>query len=65
MCGSSWVPYLLNCLDHFAVDPAITPVTATGHQLVTLSRPVRVEERAEILDPLMGSKHLTMCFIAF
>ena len=33
---SLWVPHLLNCLDQFAVDPAITPVNATGHQLVTL-----------------------------
>ena len=32
--GSLWVPHLLNCFDHFAVDPAITPVRATGHQLV-------------------------------
>ena len=37
---SLWVPHLLNCLDHFAVDPAITPVRATGHQLVTLCRSV-------------------------
>ena len=63
--GSLWVPYLLNCLDHFSVDPAITPVRANGHQLVTLCRSVCVEERAQILDPLMGSKYLTMCFITF
>ena len=54
--GSLWVPHSLNCLDHFAVDPAITPVNATGHQLVTLCRSVCAEERAQILDPLMGSK---------
>ena len=46
---------MLNCLDHFVVDPAITPVNVTGHQLVTLCRSVCAEERAQILDPLMGS----------
>ena len=56
---------MLNCLDDFAIDPAITPVRATGHQLVTLCRSVCAEERAQILDRLMGIKHLTMCFIAF
>ena len=56
---------MLNCLDHFAVDPAITPVRATGRQLVTLCRSVCAEERAQILDPLMGSNCLTMCFIFF
>ena len=54
--GSLWVPHFLNCLDHFAVDPAITPVRATGHQLVTLCRSVCAEDRAQILIPLMGSK---------
>ena len=53
---------MLKCSDHFAVDPAITPVRATGHQLVTLFRSVCAEERAQILDPLMGIKCLTMCF---
>ena len=55
----------LNCLDHFPVDLAITPIRATGHQLVTLCCSVWVEEGAQILDPLMGSKYVTMCFIAF
>ena len=41
--SSLWVPHLLTCLDHFAVDPAITPVNATGHQLVTLCRSVCAE----------------------
>ena len=63
--GSLWVPHLLTWLDHFAVDPAITPVRATGHQLVTLCRSVCTEERAQILDPLMGSKYLTMCWYSF
>ena len=63
--GSLWVPYLLNCLDHFPVDPAITPVRATGHQLVTLCRSVCAEAGAQFLDPLMGSKHLAMCFYSF
>ena len=49
----------------FSVDPAITPVRATGHQLVTLCRSVCAEERAQILDPMMASKYFTMCFIAF
>ena len=62
---SLWVPHLLNCLDHFAVDPAITPVNATGHQLVTLCRSVCAEERAQILDPLMGSKCFSMRFMRF
>ena len=44
--GALWVPYLLNCLDHFSVDPAITPVRATGHQLVALCRLVCAEEGA-------------------
>ena len=63
--GSLWVPHSLNCLDHFAVDPAITPVRATGHQLVTLCRSVCAEEGAQILDPLMGSMNLTHCFRNF
>ena len=63
--SSSWVPHLLNCLDHFVVDPAITPVNATGHQLVTLYRSVCAEERAQILDPLMGSKYFSMRFMSF
>ena len=63
--GSLWVPHLLNCLDHFAVDPAIAPVRATGHQLVTLCRSVCAEERAHIVDPLMGSKCPTMCCYSF
>ena len=63
--GSLWVPHLLNCIDHFAVDPAITPVRATGHQLVTLCRSVCAEEGAQFLDPLMGSKCLTMCCYSF
>ena len=63
--GSLWVPHWLTCLDHFAVDPAITPVRATGHQLVTLCRSVCAEERAQILDPLMGSTYLTHSFNNF
>ena len=59
------MPQLLNCLDHFVVDPAITPVNATGHQLVTLCRSVCAEERAQILDPLMGSKYFSMLFMSF
>ena len=51
-----WVPFgfliSLNCLDHFPVDPAIAPISATGHQLVTLCRSFCAEERSQILDPL-------------
>ena len=54
----------LNCLDLFPVAAAITPVRATGHQLVPLCRSVCAKERAQVLDPLMGSKCLTMHFIA-
>ena len=61
-CGSL---ISLNCLDQFAVDPAITPVRVTGHQLVTLCRSVCADERAQLLDPLMGSKYLTTYSIAF
>ena len=60
-----WVPHLLNCLDQFAVDPVITPVRATGHQLLTLCHSVCVEEISQILDPLMGSKCPTMCCCSF
>ena len=56
---------MLSCLDHFVVDPAITPVNATGHQLVTLCRSVCAEERAQVLDPLMGSKYFSMRFMSF
>ena len=33
-------------LDHFSADPAITPINATGHQLVSLCLSVCAEERA-------------------
>ena len=55
----------LNCSDHFSVNPAITPVRATGHQLVTLRRSICARERAQILDPLMGSMYFTPYFITF
>ena len=55
----------LNWLDHFPVDPAIAPISAIGHQLVTLCRrSIFAGERAQILDTLMGSKCLTTYFIA-
>ena len=53
---------MMNCLDLFAVDPAITPVRATGHQLVTLCRSVCAEGRAQILDPLMG-RSVSQCVL--
>ena len=49
----------LNCLDHFPVVPAIAPISATGHQLITLCRSICAEEKAQILDPLMGSECFT------
>ena len=55
----------LNCLDQFPVDPAVAPINATGHQLVTLCRSICVEDRAQLLDPIMGNKWLTACFMAF
>ena len=42
-------------LDHFSADPAITPINATGHQLVSLSRSVCAEERAQVLEPIVTS----------
>ena len=42
-------------LDHFSTDPAITPINATGHQLVSLCRSVSVEERAQFLEPIVTS----------
>ena len=33
-------------LDHFSADPAITPINATGHQLVNLCLSGCGEERA-------------------
>ena len=54
---------LLNCLDHFPVDPATSPVNATGQQLVTLCRSICAEERAQILDQLLGNMYLTSYLI--
>ena len=34
---------------------AITPINATGHQLVSLCRSVSAEGRAQILDPIVTS----------
>ena len=55
----------LKCFDHFPIDPAIAPIRATGHQLVTLCCSICAEERAQILDPLVGKKYFTMYFITF
>ena len=41
--------------DHFSADPAITPINASGHQLVSLCRFVCAEERAQILEPIVTS----------
>ena len=42
----------------------MAPINATGYQLVIQCRSICAEERAHILDPLMGSKCLTTYFIA-
>ena len=42
-------------LDNFSPAPAITPINAKGHQLVTLCRSICVEDRAQILDPIVTS----------
>ena len=42
-------------LDHFSADPAIKPINATGHQLISLCRSVCAETRAQILDPMVTS----------
>ena len=59
-----WVPLFSNCLDNFPVDPALAPIIATGHQLVTLCRSICAEKRAQFLDPLVWSKCLTTSLIA-
>ena len=55
----------LNCTDHFPVNPAVAPINATGHHLVTLCHTICAEEGAQILDQLMGSKYFTTSFIVF
>ena len=40
----------LNCSEYFPVDPAIAPINATGHQLVTLSRLICAEKKEQIFD---------------
>ena len=55
---SLWLLNPLNfVLDHFHIDSAIASFNATMHQLVTICRSICAEERAEILDPLMGSMY--------
>ena len=49
-------------LNHFTVDPAITPISSTGYQLVTMCRSIYAEERAQIFEPPIGSK---FCFRMF
>ena len=64
---SSLVPcgflFSLNCLDNFPVDPAVAPNNATQYQLVTLCRSICTEEKALILDRLMGSEYFPSHFI--
>ena len=42
--------------NQFSNDPAVTPIIATGHQLVTLCRSICAKERAEILEALTSSR---------
>ena len=44
-------------LGHFSNDPAVTPINATGHQVVTLCRSVCAEKIAQLLEPLMCSRY--------
>ena len=48
--------YHISCVvDQFATDPAATGIRATGHQMLSLSRSVCGEEKAQLLSPLMNS----------
>ena len=49
-------------LDHSSIDPAITSINATGHQLVISCRSIYVDERAQTFEPLVGSES---CFGMF
>ena len=59
--------FVLVVSDHFSNDLAVTPINATGHQLVTLCRSICAEEAAEILDPLRSIKFcrhtVHVCFL--
>ena len=43
--------------DHFKHDHAVTPINATGHQLLTFYRSIFVKERVQTLEPLMSSRY--------
>ena len=45
----------LSFADQFVTDPAATVIRATGHQMVSLSRSVCEEEKAQLLSLLMNS----------
>ena len=59
--------FVLVAIDHFKNDPAVTPINATGHQLVTLCRSICAEERARNLEELMSSRYchrtVQLCFL--
>ena len=42
-------------LDKFVTDPAVTVISATGHQILSLCRSVCEQEKAQLLSPLMNS----------
>ena len=51
--GSKFLPYFFFA-DQFVTDPAATVIRATGHQMVSLFRSICVEEKAQLLSPLMS-----------
>ena len=51
---SSFLVFVVS--DHFINDPAVTPISATGHQLVTLCGSIWAGERAQYLKLLMTSR---------
>ena len=52
--------FVVSVPDQFAADLAITPINATGHQLVTYCRCICAEERAQILDLIVTIEY---CFV--
>ena len=53
--GSKFFYHILFFIDQFVTDPAATVIRATGHQMVSLCRSVREEEKPQLLSPLMSS----------
>ena len=55
MASHGGFSFSLFCFRPYSAHPAITPINATGHQLVSLCRSVCAEERAQTLDPIVTS----------